>query len=326
MNSKTAFRNTYKLMNGERPVFIPFVYGLAARLGQIPLEEMTSDAGYYNHSLEDACELFGYDGIVNNYDATIEAELFGCETEWPGDYIAPGITGCSQVELREVNPEESGRIQVLLETTKRTVMSKGKDVAVIGVLTGPCTLVKTLTGDKSGDTENAIALAGGLLTKLVKSLCELRVDAVFFREDILDNGYHDVLLANGKPYADAYTTLFNMVKYYNSFPALIVKNMEPSFITELCEMIKPGGLILTGKKVSNDDIVYLQKLADSLKIAFGLPLPAGNQDELREQYAVISQFLSEHRPTGFFYVSDGEIPYDTPAEVLHGLITEMQNT
>ena len=94
MNSKTAFRNTFKLMNGERPVFVPFVYGLAARLGQISLQEMTADASYYTHSLEDACELLGYDGIINNYDATIEAEVFGCEIEWSDDYTAPRITGC----------------------------------------------------------------------------------------------------------------------------------------------------------------------------------------------------------------------------------------
>ena len=326
MNSKTAFRNTFKLMNGERPVFVPFVYGLAARLGQIPLQEMISDASYYTHSLEDTCELFGYDGIINNYDSTIEAEAFGYEVEWPGDYDTPRITSGGHVELREVNPEESGRVQVLLETTKRTVMSKGKDVAVIGVLTGPCSLVKTLTADKSGDTGSAIAAVGGFITKLVKSLCELRVDGIFFREDPLNSGYREVLLANSKLYTDNYTTLFNMVKYYNSFPALIVRNMELDFITELYEMIKPDGLILLGRKVNKDDMAYLQKLADSLKIAFGLPLPAGNQAELREQYAVISQFLSEHKPTGFFYVSDGEIPSDTPAEVLHSLISEMQGT
>jgi hypothetical protein len=325
MNSKTAFKNTYRLMNSERPVFIPFVYGLAAKLEQIPLSEITSDASYYTHALEDACELFKYDGIVNNFDATIEAEVFGCELEWLDDYVAPRITSCRQVELRELNPEESSRIQILLETTKRTVMSKGKDVAVVGVLTGPCSLVKTLMRDKSDGIENAILLAGSLLTKLVKSLCELRVDAVFFREDPLDSGYRDELLAHRKPYTDAYTTLFNLVKYYNGSPALIVKNMELSFTTELHRMIKPNGLILLGNRVSDDDMAYLQGLADSLKISFGLPLPVENRNELADRFDIISQFIKKHKPTGFFYVSEGEIPYDMPLEILHDLMAKMQN-
>ena len=83
----------------ERPVFVPFIYGLAARLGQIPLSEMTSDASYYTHSLEDAYELFKYDGIVNTFDSTLEAEIFGCELEWPEDYQAPRVTDCSHAKL-----------------------------------------------------------------------------------------------------------------------------------------------------------------------------------------------------------------------------------
>jgi len=183
MNSKTAFRNTFKLSNAERPVFVPFIYGLAARIAQLPLRDMTADAAYYSHALEDAADLFNGDGIVNSFDATIEAEAFGCAVDWPGDYTAPRVSGCGEAQPREVKPEESPRLQARLETTKRVVISRGRDLAVIGVLTGPVWLVKMLTDEKIGRTETAIPLVGNLLMKLVKSLGELRVDAVFFRED-----------------------------------------------------------------------------------------------------------------------------------------------
>jgi hypothetical protein len=326
MNSKNAFRNTFRLTNGERPVFIPFVYGLAAKISQIPLEEMVADAGYYTHSLEDTRELFKYDGIVNNFDATIEAEAFGCEVAWSGDYDAPRVNGCRQAELREVRPEDSHRIQVLLETTKRIVMSKGKDVAVVGNLTGPVSLAKALTDDKNGGIETVIPLAGNLLMKLVRSLCDLRVDAIFFREDIIGADYRDRLLAHQAPYTAIYTTLFNLVKHYNGYAAVIVRDMQLDFIPELHRMIGPSGLILLGQKVSDDGMALLQELSGSLKIAFGLPLPVQNRDEVNDRIALVSRFVSLHRPTGFFYVSDGEIPGDTPAEVLHELIDRIQNT
>ncbi len=329
MNSKVAFRNTLRLMNVDRPVFVPFVYGLAAKIGQIPLREMVSEATYYTHSLEEAYKLFEYDGIVNNFDSTLEAETFGCELEWSGDYVAPRTTGCSKLELREVNPEESSRIPILLETTKRIVMSQGKEIAVIGVLTGPCSLVKTITGDevyeKNHDIENVISLAGSLLAKLTRSLCELRIDAVFFREDLLGAEYPGELLSRNKPYAAVYATLFNLIKYYNGYPVLIVKDIGFDSITELHKMIGPSGLILLGKRVSDDDLVYLKNLSDSLKVSFGLPLPMGNQAELLEQFDIISNFVSKHRPPGFFYVSDGEIPYDMPLETIHDLIAKMRN-
>ena len=324
MNSKTAFRNTFKLLNNERPVFIPFVYSLAARLAQVPLEEMTSDASYYTHALEDAFELFQYDGIVNNFDSSIEAALCGCELEWSDDHAPPKVTGCPQMEPDNVVPESSNRIQVLLETTKRIAMSRGRDVAVIGILTGPGSLAKTLTGGNNDEVVNIIPKAGSLLLKLLKSLCELRVDAVFFREDLLDNAYRDELLAYRKAYADACGTLFNLVRYYNCSPVIIVKNVMLDFIGELHEMVRPGGLVLLGKKVSPDDMTYLHELSGSLKIALGLPLPVENPEESESQFNVVSRFVNDHKPTGFFYVSEGEIPYDTPSEIFHNLIAKVK--
>lgn len=326
MNSKVALRNTLRLANTGRPVFVPFVYGLAAKISQFPLQEMVSDASYYTNSLEEAYKLLKYDGIVNSFDATLEAETFGCELEWSSDYAAPRIASCRQVELREVNPEENDRIPTLLETTKRVVMSQGKETAVIGVLTGPCSLVKTITGDglKDQDTDNVISIVGSLLTKLTKDLCELRIDAVFFREDILSAGYHSELLSP-KPYAAVYATLFNLIKYYNGYPVLIVKDIDFDLITELRQMIEPSGLILLGKRVSDDDLANLKNLSDSLKVSFGLPLPMGSQAELVEQFNTISNFVSKNNTPGFFYVSDGEVPYDMPLETIHDLIAKMDN-
>lgn len=329
MNSKVAFRNTLRLMNAGRPVFVPFVYGLAAKIGQLSLQEMVSDATYYAHSLEEAYKLFQYDGIVNNFDATLEAETFGCEVEWPGGYMAPRISGCGKLQLREVNPEENSRIPILLETTRRIVMIQGKETAVISTLVGPGSLVKTVIGDeakdKGLDIGNVITLAGSLLTKLTKNLCELRVDGVFFREDILGASYRDELLSHSQLYAGVYTTLFNLTKYYNCYPMLIVKEIELDFITDLHKMLEPSGVILLGKKLSDDDLAHLQKLSNSLKMSFGLPLPMGNQAELLEQFDVTSQFVSKHSPTGFFYVSDGEIPYDMRLEILHDLIAKVRS-
>jgi hypothetical protein len=325
MNSKVAFRNTLKQMNTGRTIFVPFVYGLAAKISQFTLQEMVSDATYYAHSLEEAYKLLNYDGIVNHFDATIEAETFGCELEWPGDYTAPRIAEGAMPELREVNPEENNRIPVLLETTKRIIMTQGKETAIIGTLVGPCSLVKTVIGEKDMDIGNIISLAGNLLTKLTKSLCELRVDAIFFREDLLGDGYRDRLLEHNKSYTDVYTTLFNLIKYYNGYPVLIIKDSELDLITDLQNMLGPSGIVMLGKRVSDEDLLHLQKLSDSLKVSFGLPLPMGNQVELLEQFTTISNFISKNSPPGFFYVSDGEIPHDMPLEILHDLIAKMRN-
>jgi len=325
MNSKTAFRNTIKLMNREKPVFIPFVYGFAAKIGQLPLQDMVSDATYYSHSLEEAWELFKYDGIVNHFDATIEAELFGCEAAWPDDYAPPEVADCSRFKLRQVNPEDSHRIQVLLEATSRTVISKGKEVAVIGTVTGPVSLVKTLTGDKDEGIEEAVPIIGDLLKKLAMKLGELRVDAVFFREDLTGAGYVNELMSHEKLYADVYTTLFNLIKHYNGSPVLIVRDTAMESINDLHRIITPGGIILLGRKLNGDDLAQLHQLSDSLKVSFGLPLPLQDTSRLWEQFDVINRYVSQHNPAGFFYVSDGDVPYDMSPETLHELIAKIRS-
>ena len=327
MNAKLSFKNTFKLNNSDRAVFVPFTYGLTARIVQMPLQEMVSDASYYSHSLEETGNLLKLDGIVTAYDSTMEAEILGCDVGWPDDYSAPAIDAYPDYELPEVNPEDNYRFSILTETIKRVVISKGRDVAVIGVLTGPCSLAGMLAANplKETDREKEIATAGSLLSKLVKILCELRIDAVFFREDIIGSGFTEELQAHTKAYTDIYKTLFNLVKFYNVAHAVIVKDTGRELIPDIHRMLGMNGLILQGTKVNEQDLENLQELAESLKISFGLPLPMGNRDELKEQFAVIDRFLRDHKPTGFFYVSDGEVPHDMPLEVLHDLIAEMQN-
>lgn len=329
MNPKVAFRNTLQIMNVSRPVFVPFVYGLAAKIGQVPLREMLSNATYYAHSLEVAYKLFKYDAIINNFDSSIEAEACGCELEWGGDYEAPVVTGWGSCELETAGLERSSRVPVLIEATKRLVTSLGKEIAVIGVVTGPCSLAKNLAGhavpDRDREIEEFISLAGRLLTKLTSSLCELRIDAVFVREDLLGAGYWEELMLLNKPYAAVYATLFNLVRYYNSYPVLIVKDFRLEVIEDLYKILRPSGVILCGKRVSEADLVYLKDLSNSLKIAFGLPLPMGAQNELLNQFNVINDFVGSYRLPGFFYTTDGEIPHDMPLEIIHDLIAKIRN-
>lgn len=325
MNSKTAFKNTVRLMNSEKPVFVPFVYSLAARMGQIPLQEMVSDASYYSHSLEEAWELFKYDGIITHFDATIEAELFGCEVAWTDDYTPPEVADCSGVELRQVNPEDNYRVQVLLETMKRIAMSRGRDVAIIGTVTGPVSLTNTLTGGKEEGIEEAVPVVGDLLKKLVVKFGELRVDAVFFREDPSGAGFRDALMAREKSYADVYTTAFNLIKHYNGLPVLVVRDTATELINELHRVVAPGGIVLLGRRFSGDDLAYLHQLSDSLKVSFGLSLPLQDIPGLWEQFSIMNEYVSQHRPAGFFYVSDGDVPHDISPETLQELIAKIRN-
>ena len=84
-------------------------------------------------------------------------------------------------------------------------------------------------------------------------------------------------------------------------------------------------MILCGRRLDEGNLLYLKDLSDSLKICFGLPLPVGlgSQDDLWDQLAVIESFVTKQGPKGFFYASDGEIPYHVSLEILHELMGKL---
>lgn len=330
MNVKVAFKNTLQGRNEGPLLFVPFMYGLAAKIANISLKEMVWDPTYYACSLEGTYKLFHYNAIVNNFDTSIEAESCGCELEWRGEFDNPIISkSCDFFRLEPEDFIKRGRIPILLEVSKRLVISMGREIAIVGVLMGPCSLVKIIQGRAMGtekdDIRDAISFVGSFLTRFVRSLCELKMDAFFIREDLLGKNFLEELSRYKDLYKAIYTTLFNIIKAYSSYPLLILKELSLEMIKDLHVLLKPSGVVLCGKRLSEGDLVYLKDLSDSLKMCFGLPLPvgAGSQNDLWDQLAVIKSFVTKHGPKGFFYVSDGEIPYHMPLEIFHDLMGQL---
>lgn len=324
MESKIIFKNTFQRKNEGPMLFIPFVFGLAARMANVPLKEMVWDPSYYTYALEGAYKLFRYGAIINHYDDTIEAESCGCELGWQGEFEPPVIrrrmTSFSQ------SPEgflKSGRIPILLEVTKRLTLSLGKEVAIIGVLNGPCSLTRSLEGEQGIDEKKErIPRIGSLLTKWVRNLCEFKLDGVMIREDTLGKDFWEEIKTNREAYQSIYATLFNIIRAFNSHPILILREFSPDRIKELPSIIKPSAMILLQQELDEKELIFLRELSDSLKICFGLPLPIGlgNQEDLWNRLSLIQSFTSKYGARGFFFTSEGEVPHRLALEIFHELM------
>jgi hypothetical protein len=330
MNGKVAFKNTLQRKNEGPLLFIPFLFGLAAKIANIPLREMVWDPTYYAYSLEGAYKLFHYGVIINNFDGSIEAESCGCELEWQGEFENPVIT--KSCDFFKLDPEDflkKGRIPVLFEVSKRLVASLGRETAITGVLTGPCSLIRCLHGESGNSRKDfiqeATSLLGSFLQRLVRNFCEIKTDGIFIREDLLGRDFWEELGLFKDPYRAVYATLFNLIRAYNNYPILVVKDFPMEAIKELHTLLKPSAIVLCNKKLDEGELLSLKNLSDSLKVCFGLPLPVGRgrQDELWEQLAVIKSFVAKQGPKGFFYTSDGEIPYNVPLEIVHELMGQL---
>lgn len=328
MNGRTNFRSALQCKNKDRLPLVSFVYGLAARTANVRLSEMVFDEDCYSNALEGFYRLLGNEVILSNFDITVESEAFGSEVEWPGEYNAPILLNPGG--LSNIEPEEfmvSGRVPVVMEVTRRLGVSLGREAAITCALTGPCSFImRALScGNSERTAADAIKYYGRYFTRLVRGVCELKIDALFFREDPLETGFLDVIQGNKEAYKSLYGTLFNIVKAYNAFPVLVTKNLQLDAINEVHAMTRPTGLVLLGNTFDKNELLILKKMADSHKLSFGLPLPIGtrSEEELWSQLSCVETFVHKDRPQNFFYTSDGEIQHDIEMELLHTLMSRM---
>ena len=328
MNSRELFRKTLQVTNTQRPAFVPFVFGLAARIDQTPLAEMVLDPTYYANLLEGAQKLLQQDAIITNFDPNLEAEIFGCQVGQQNDYDLPVVTGWSDCKLDAVSIERSSRIPVMLEAIKRLVATRGKDVGIVGVVTGPVSMAHNITQNAKLDINypatDIISLTGNQLIKLTKSICEAKVDALIFREDRLAGKYPAELASQTNSYADVYTTLFNLTRFYNIASLILMRTTELVDVEKVAGKLRPNGIILNGKQFDTAELVRLKSLSEAQQIAIGLPLPMRDQDEMMAQYQAIDEFIKNNQTRGFFYTSDGEVPTSIALETLHALVARMK--
>lgn len=323
MTPKQVFRNTLQSKNRERPLFLPFVCGLAARAANINVKQMVMDPGFYSSALEGFHALLGVNVLTVNFDASMESEALGAEIQWPGEYDGalvktvdkPAVIGADEFVGQT-------RTATVIETIKRLSITAGQEKAVACVLLGPCAFIHGLKNvfEENGslDIDFLVKQYGPYLTKLVRNICEQKIDAFFFREDILGEQFMPFLLKNQSAFKGLYTTLFNIVQAFNAFPLIITDHLALKSIPDLYAALKPSGVVLFGHAADQVVLSTLLEVTKELKISIGLPLPTNDADleALLSALDTLESFIADNRLRNIFYCSDGEISHDIELALL----------
>uniref|UniRef100_A0A7C4GFC5 Uroporphyrinogen decarboxylase (URO-D) domain-containing protein n=1 Tax=candidate division WOR-3 bacterium TaxID=2052148 RepID=A0A7C4GFC5_UNCW3 len=129
------------------PVVVPMVAANhAARIAGISVREVVTDAGALVSALHAAYRRYEYDGIVVFTDTVVEAEAMGCRVQIPADDDPYLVESPTARRLEPVDPEEVGRMPVVLAAIRRLVELTGGLVPVLGSLKGPFSLASFLAG------------------------------------------------------------------------------------------------------------------------------------------------------------------------------------
>ena len=323
MTPKQVFRNTLQSKNRERPLFLPFVCGLAARTANINVKQMVMDPGFYSSAMEGFHALLGANVLTVNFDAGMESEALGAEIQWPDEYDAALVKTVSKPIA--MGPDEfvgQSRTAAVIETIKRLSITAGQEKAVACVLLGPCAFIDMLKNAFEEcdilDIDLLVKQYGPYLTKLVRNFCEQKIDAFFFREDTLGERFMPFLLKNQSVFKGLYTTLFNIVQAFNAFPLIMTDRLALKSIPDLYATLKPSGVVLFGLTADQAALSTLLEVTKNLKMSIGLPLPTndGASEVLLNALDSLESFITNNRLRGIFYCSDGEISQDIELAIL----------
>lgn len=324
--SKKLVRDLFRLSELPRLPFIPWVSTFAARLEQISVKEMLSDPTTLSNSLENAQELFGYDAIISVFDPSLEAEACGCRIAWGAEGELPTVVGHPLMEGATIEDlafseiEKRGRLPIILESARRLSITKGKEVALIGVITGPLTLAAHLRGgiheadasEGSGEVGALIGLAGKIAVRLCRVYCEMGMDIVAIVDENLGQSPPDL----HREVASVMRTIRNIAGFYNAYSLVITRGCRQDNIGPILRL-EADGMALAG----DTGYKQIESSAPGHDRCLSISIPSsallGTLAELRAALLDRIAMLGKRR---LFLSTEWDVPYQTDPSNMHELV------
>ncbi len=162
-----GFQKALKQPNGL--LFLPIVFRLAGRLEQIDINEMLEEPATSAYVLRNAQSLFELPVVVNHYQLGIELEAGGATVSRDEEGLPVGCVGSATL-----GRSTADSLGAIIDTAGRLAIDLRDRAGVLGVLTGPGTLVKL-----SGAAANEIS---EMYTSMAKKYSEAKVSGIVLAE------------------------------------------------------------------------------------------------------------------------------------------------
>src|SRR5215472_1009233 len=182
-----------------RPLFLPIVFSVGARVENIPLEAFLSSPTKITSSLRQMRGHLRADGVACYFDPYLEVEALGATLQRHSEDQPPTIHwrySTRRGEVPEVrSPEEAvrgGRVPVAVEVIRRMNSLANRDFLLMAGVTGPLTLAARITGLDPKEkvhgedvSASALELAASVVTPVATAFLEAGADLIVIQEEIL---------------------------------------------------------------------------------------------------------------------------------------------
>ncbi len=306
-----------------RPLFLPIVFSLGARIENVPMQVFLSNPTKISNSLRRIHTQVHSDGVACYFDSSLELEALGATLQWTVDGQERSISWSGRADKgqlpEEIRPAEqakrSGRVAVAIEVIQRlNTLLRDESLLMAGV-TGPFTLVARMMRMETEETllfENysmvALEIAAALITQLSSAYVSAGANLIFIQEEILPA----LTRENCDFLAALLSPAINVIQFYEALPVLRLAEGEPSqaresvifgrdwncaICTDLHALLSPAsrGIVAAGTTPRG--------------VALPLELLQTDGPAGEERYPPFKDLLSEMRPA--FVTTAGDVPAGT---------------
>jgi hypothetical protein len=315
MNGKDLLRQTFINRAIPRPAFVPLIHGLAARIEQISLEEMTTNPSLWANALQKVQDLFKCDGVLISFDFTLLAEGCGCQVRWINQ--RPVVEG-GVLRTNEL-PYQVGRMSIALETAKRLFKVLGMETASVAALTGPFTLAYQLAG--GGNGLERIDEAKRAVIETLKGFCSLKPDLFLFMER--ENSEPGQSLSERRR---TYATLWNIANYYQVSTALYVEGYLGEDFGRYAHLGAQGLIFGPSASGCTPNTERLLNLLLDSNVILGIALPHQHQRGLEQTIDTCLEYLrSKSMKSRLFFTTCGEVSFDSSPNEFHPIVERIKS-
>src|ERR1700733_174899 len=221
-----------------RPLFLPIVFSLGARIENMPLRSYLTNPTKITNSVRQIRGRVRSDGITCYYDPFLEAQALGGTVEWEsGDYARavrwPGPAFNGEVPAGLRSPEDSARsssVNTAAEVIRRLKSLKRDDALLMACITGPFTLGALLSNaDANGELRAddvqsfAVAFSAAVIARIASVFSEAGANVIFIREEVLPTASTEVF----SDWTSSLSSTINIIRFYEALPVLLVTDPRP---------------------------------------------------------------------------------------------------
>jgi len=142
-----------KVIAGETPDRVPvfpLVHFGTAHIGGVKIREYSTDAATNARCLIAAAKECGYDGIHPGVDVTVEGEAVGSRVDYPEDnipFVVENFLKTPDIDkLSMPDPKKSGRMPMIIESTRICAREVGQELYICPVIMGPMNCASQIRG------------------------------------------------------------------------------------------------------------------------------------------------------------------------------------